>query len=51
MTGSPRRNPFEHLGTPEGIAPVVSFLVGSDGGWINGQVLRANSGMARLKQA
>ena len=29
----------------------VSLLVGSDGGWINRQVLHANSGMARLKQA
>jgi len=24
---------------------VVAFLVGPDGGWINGQVLRANGGM------
>jgi 3-oxoacyl-[acyl-carrier protein] reductase len=23
----------------------VAFLVGPDGGWINGQVLRANGGM------
>jgi len=38
-------NPFERLGTPEDIASVVSFLVGPDGGWINGQVLRANGGM------
>jgi 3-oxoacyl-[acyl-carrier protein] reductase len=38
-------NPMERLGTPEDIASVVSFLVGPDGGWINGQVLRANGGM------
>jgi 3-oxoacyl-[acyl-carrier protein] reductase len=24
---------------------VVSFLLGPDGGWVNGQVLRANGGM------
>jgi len=38
-------NPLERLGTPEDIASAVSFLVGPDGGWINGQVLRANGGM------
>jgi 3-oxoacyl-[acyl-carrier protein] reductase len=27
------------------IAAVVTFLVGPDGGWVNGQVLRANDGM------
>lgn len=37
--------PLERLGTPEDIAAVVSFLAGPDGGWINGQVLRANGGL------
>ena len=37
--------PLERLGTPEDIAAVVAFLVGPDGGWINGQVLRANGGI------
>ncbi|MET0815719.1 MAG: SDR family oxidoreductase [Pseudoxanthomonas sp.] len=40
-----KMNPLERLGTPEDIAVVVAFLVGPDGGWINGQVLRANGGM------
>jgi 3-oxoacyl-[acyl-carrier protein] reductase len=40
-----KMNPMERLGTPEDIASVVSFLLGPDGGWINGQVLRANGGM------
>jgi 3-oxoacyl-[acyl-carrier protein] reductase len=40
-----KMNPMERLGTPEDIASVVSFVVGPDGGWINGQVLRANGGM------
>jgi 3-oxoacyl-[acyl-carrier protein] reductase len=40
-----KSNPFERLGTPEDIAAAVAFLVGPDGGWINGQVLRANGGM------
>ena len=40
-----KMNPMERLGTPEDIASAVAFLVGSDGGWINGQVLRANGGM------
>lgn len=37
--------PLERLGTPDDIAAAVSFLVGPDGGWINGQVLRANGGI------
>jgi 3-oxoacyl-[acyl-carrier protein] reductase len=40
-----KMNPMERLGTPEDIASVVAFLVGPDGGWVNGQVLRANGGM------
>jgi 3-oxoacyl-[acyl-carrier protein] reductase len=36
--------PLERLGTPDDIAGVVSFLAGPDGGWVNGQVLRANGG-------
>jgi 3-oxoacyl-[acyl-carrier protein] reductase len=40
-----KMNPLERLGTPEDIAAAVSFLAGPDGGWINGQVLRANGGM------
>ena len=40
-----KMNPLERLGTPEDIASVVAFLVGPDGGWINGQVLRPNGGV------
>lgn len=40
-----RLSPLERLGTPHDIANAVAFLVGPDGGWINGQVLRANGGM------
>lgn len=38
-------NPLGRLGTPDDIASTVSFLVGPDGAWINGQTLRANGGM------
>jgi 3-oxoacyl-[acyl-carrier protein] reductase len=38
--------PLERLGQPEDIAGVVAFLAGPDGAWVNGQVLRANGGMA-----
>jgi 3-oxoacyl-[acyl-carrier protein] reductase len=38
--------PLERLGQPADIAGVVAFLAGPDGGWVNGQVLRANGGMA-----
>ena len=40
-----RMNPMERLGTPQDIASTVAFLVSPDGGWINGQVLRANGGV------
>ncbi|WP_260596543.1 SDR family oxidoreductase [Sphingomonas endolithica] len=40
-----KMNPLGRLGEPEDIARVVSFLAGPDGGWINGQVLRANGGV------
>jgi 3-oxoacyl-[acyl-carrier protein] reductase len=38
--------PLERLGQPDDIANVVSFLAGADGGWVNGQILRANGGFA-----
>jgi 3-oxoacyl-[acyl-carrier protein] reductase len=37
--------PFGRLGEPKDIADVVAFLVGPDGAWVNGQVLRANGGI------
>jgi 3-oxoacyl-[acyl-carrier protein] reductase len=37
--------PLERLGTPDDIAAVVAFLAGPEGGWINGQIIRANGGM------
>jgi len=37
--------PLERLGEPGDIAAVVAFLASPDGGWINGQVLRANGGI------
>jgi 3-oxoacyl-[acyl-carrier protein] reductase len=37
--------PLERLGQPEDIANAIAFLAGPDGGWINGQVLRANGGI------
>ncbi|MDQ2083509.1 SDR family oxidoreductase [Xanthobacteraceae bacterium Astr-EGSB] len=38
-------NPLGRLGEADDIAAVVSLLVGPDGGWINGQVVRANGGV------
>ena len=38
--------PLQRLGQPEDIASVVSFLAGPDAGWVNGQILRANGGVA-----
>lgn len=38
--------PLQRLGQPEDIANVVSFLAGPESGWVNGQILRANGGLA-----
>jgi 3-oxoacyl-[acyl-carrier protein] reductase len=38
--------PLERLGTPEEIAAAVAFLAGSDGAWVNAQVIRVNGGFA-----
>jgi 3-oxoacyl-[acyl-carrier protein] reductase len=38
--------PLQRLGQPEDVASVVSFLVSPDAGWVNGQILRANGGVA-----
>lgn len=38
--------PLERLGQPDDIASVVSFLAGPDAAWVNGQILRANGGVA-----
>ncbi|WOD08725.1 SDR family oxidoreductase [Marinomonas sp. GJ51-6] len=40
-----KMSPLERLGKPSDIAGSIAFLVGSDGGWINGQTLRANGGL------
>lgn len=37
-------NPLKRLGQPDDIASVVAFLAGPDGGWVNGQTIRANGG-------
>jgi 3-oxoacyl-[acyl-carrier protein] reductase len=37
--------PLERLGQPQDIADSVAFLVGPDGGWINGQTIRPNGGI------
>ncbi|TXN40171.1 SDR family oxidoreductase [Methylobacterium sp. WL30] len=39
-----RMIPLGRLGEPGDIAGAIAFLVGPDGGWVNGQILRANGG-------
>lgn len=41
-----QKPPLERLGQPQDIAEVVAFLAGPAGHWVNGQVLRANGGIA-----
>jgi 3-oxoacyl-[acyl-carrier protein] reductase len=45
VAGYAKLPPLERLGQPEDIANVISFLAGPEGGWVNGQVLRANGGI------
>ena len=40
-----QRVPLGRIGRPDDIADVITFLVGTRGGWINGQVVRANGGL------
>ncbi|MBF2717281.1 SDR family oxidoreductase [Agrobacterium vitis] len=40
-----RLAPLERIGTPEEIAAAVAFLVGPEGGWVNGQTIHANGGV------
>ncbi len=41
-----RMAPLGRIAEPGDIAGVVGFLAGSDGGWMNGQVVRVNGGFA-----
>lgn len=38
-------SPLERLAEPQDIADTVAFLTGPQGGWVNGQTLRANGGI------
>jgi 3-oxoacyl-[acyl-carrier protein] reductase len=38
--------PFKRLGRPQDIAEVVAFLLSDAAGWVNGQTVRANGGLA-----
>lgn len=44
-----KQPPLERLGKPEDIANVVLFVVSSEGGWINAQVIRSNGGIASAR--
>ncbi|MGU3492558.1 SDR family oxidoreductase [Xanthobacteraceae bacterium A53D] len=39
-------SPLERIAEPDDIAPVVAFLCSPEGGWVNGQIVRANGGVA-----
>lgn len=41
-----KMSPMERLGQPVDIANAVSFLVGTDGAWVNSQIVRVNGGFA-----
>jgi 3-oxoacyl-[acyl-carrier protein] reductase len=41
-----KQPPLERLGTPQDVAGVVSFLCSAEGGWVNGQLMRVNGGLA-----
>jgi 3-oxoacyl-[acyl-carrier protein] reductase len=41
-----KRVPLGRIGRPQDIADVIAFLTGPQGRWVNGQVIRANGGLA-----
>jgi 3-oxoacyl-[acyl-carrier protein] reductase len=41
-----KMSPLERLGQPADTARVVAFLAGDKGGWVNGQIIRVNGGVA-----
>lgn len=43
---APAATPFGRLGKPEDIARAVAFLASAEAGWINGQIVGANGGLA-----
>jgi 3-oxoacyl-[acyl-carrier protein] reductase len=45
IEGTKKLIPLGRLGEPRDIVGAVAFLLGPDGGWVNGQVLRVNGGM------
>jgi 3-oxoacyl-[acyl-carrier protein] reductase len=45
IEGTKKLIPLGRLGEPGDIVGAVAFLLGPDGGWVNGQVLRVNGGM------
>ena len=46
---SAKRHPLGRIGKPEDIASAISFLLSAESGWISGQVLGIDGGMANLK--
>ena len=45
VQGTTKLIPLGRLGEPDDIVGAVAFLLGADGAWVNGQVLRVNGGM------
>jgi 3-oxoacyl-[acyl-carrier protein] reductase len=42
------RIPSGRMGTPEDIAAAVAYLASAEAGWITGQTLHVNGGMAMI---
>ena len=42
------RIPTQRMGTPEDIAAAVVFLASPEAGWITGQTIHVNGGMAMI---
>ena len=43
---NPQGRPQGRIGQPDVITGVVAFLSGGESGWVTGQVMRVNAGMA-----
>ena len=48
ITANAERHPLKRIGHPDDIANAVNYLLGSESGWITGQVLKIDGGLSTL---
>jgi 3-oxoacyl-[acyl-carrier protein] reductase len=49
IEASNKRHPLQRIGTPNDIAAMANYLIGTDASWITGQVFHIDGGMSAVK--